>query len=74
MHDQFCDAGPFILRRLKSAGGNKTIAGLQALNCARRMVLTGTPVQNNLEVGSGSKLGCGGASSTQGVSRFPLAC
>ncbi|KIZ01995.1 DNA repair and recombination protein RAD54B [Monoraphidium neglectum] len=34
---------------LKSAGGNKTIAGLQALNCARRMVLTGTPVQNNLE-------------------------
>ncbi len=35
--------------RLKSAGGSKTIEGLQALGCPRRAVLTGTPVQNNLE-------------------------
>lgn len=44
-----CDEG----HRLKSAGGNKTIEGLLALGCERRVVLTGTPVQNNLEVGLG---------------------
>lgn len=43
-----CDEG----HRLKSKGGNKTIDALLALNCPRRVVLTGTPVQNNLgEVG-----------------------
>ena len=35
--------------RLKSAGGNKTIEGLLALGCERRVVLTGTPVQNDLQ-------------------------
>jgi hypothetical protein len=42
---QVCDEG----HRLKAKGGNKTIDSLLALNCPRRVVLTGTPVQNNLE-------------------------
>jgi hypothetical protein len=42
--------------RLKAAAGNKTIEGLQALGCARRVVLTGTPVQNNLEVPGGGEV------------------
>lgn len=43
------------LRRLKSAGGNKTIEGLLATGCERRVVLTGTPVQNDLMVRRGDK-------------------
>ena len=35
--------------RLKSASGNKTINSLLALQCPRRILLTGTPVQNNLQ-------------------------
>lgn len=38
-------------RRLKSAQGNKTISALLSLNCPRRILLTGTPIQNNLQVG-----------------------
>lgn len=34
--------------RLKSAQGNKTISSLTALNCPRRVLLTGTPIQNDL--------------------------
>jgi len=34
--------------RLKSAAGNKTISALLALKCQRRILLTGTPIQNNL--------------------------
>jgi hypothetical protein len=59
-----CDEG----HRLKAKGGNKTIDALLALNCHRRVVLTGTPVQNNLDefyggwVGGprGGLLGAGG--------------
>lgn len=40
-----CDEG----HRLKASGGNKTIAALSALRCSRRVILTGTPVQNDLE-------------------------
>lgn len=40
-----CDEG----HRLKSAGGNKTIDALRKLPCKRRVILTGTPVQNDLE-------------------------
>ena len=32
--------------RLKSAQGNKTISALTSLNCQRRVILTGTPIQN----------------------------
>lgn len=35
--------------RLKAAQGSKTITSLLALNCQRRIMLTGTPVQNNLD-------------------------
>ena len=35
--------------RLKSLGGNKTVEALLALGCSRRVLLTGTPVQNNLD-------------------------
>ena len=35
--------------RLKSSSGNKTIDSLLALKCTRRILLTGTPLQNNLE-------------------------
>lgn len=43
--------GSFVLQghRLKSAGGNSTMAALLQLNCPRRLILTGTPVQNNLK-------------------------
>ncbi|XP_024526981.1 DNA repair and recombination protein RAD54-like [Selaginella moellendorffii] len=34
--------------RLKSCKGNKTIASLASLNCNKRILLTGTPAQNNL--------------------------
>ena len=34
--------------RLKSAQGNKTISALLALNCPRRVILSGTPFQNDL--------------------------
>lgn len=40
-----CDEG----HRLKSAGGNSTMAALIGLQCLRRVILTGTPVQNNLK-------------------------
>ncbi|GLC51026.1 hypothetical protein PLESTB_000458000 [Pleodorina starrii] len=40
-----CDEG----HRLKSVGGNKTIDALLSLDCPRRIVLTGTPVQNDLK-------------------------
>eukprot|EP00172_Hildenbrandia_rubra_P003438 Plantae.Rhodophyta-Hildenbrandia_rubra.ctg5537.p2 GENE.Plantae.Rhodophyta-Hildenbrandia_rubra.ctg5537~~Plantae.Rhodophyta-Hildenbrandia_rubra.ctg5537.p2 ORF type:complete len:417 (-),score=54.36 Plantae.Rhodophyta-Hildenbrandia_rubra.ctg5537:1433-2683(-) len=41
-----CDEG----HRLKStAQGNKTIAALSKMPCRRRVILTGTPVQNDLE-------------------------
>jgi DNA repair and recombination protein RAD54B len=39
-----CDEG----HRLKNSGGNKTIAALSALQTARRLILTGTPIQNDL--------------------------
>lgn len=39
----------FHFGRLKSAIGNKTISSLQNLQCPRRILLTGTPIQNNLE-------------------------
>ena len=42
---QVCDEG----HRLKSAGGNKTIQALVALRATRRILLTGTPLQNNLD-------------------------
>ena len=35
--------------RLKAAQGSKTITSLLALKCQRRILLTGTPVQNNLD-------------------------
>ena len=31
------------------AGGNKTISSLAALGCGRRVLLTGTPIQNQLD-------------------------
>eukprot|EP00899_Mesostigma_viride_P004693 jgi/Mesvir1/14224/Mv09671-RA.2 len=40
-----CDEG----HRLKNSAGNKTIDALVALDCAKRVILTGTPIQNNLE-------------------------
>lgn len=40
-----CDEG----HRLKSSQGNKTIDALRKLPCRRRVILTGTPVQNDLE-------------------------
>jgi hypothetical protein len=40
-----CDEG----HRLKSSGGNNTMTALRQLNCVRRIILTGTPVQNNLK-------------------------
>lgn len=40
-----CDEG----HRLKSAQGNKTIEALRKIPCRRRIILTGTPVQNDLE-------------------------
>ncbi|CAG9466548.1 unnamed protein product [Pedinophyceae sp. YPF-701] len=39
-----CDEG----HRLKAAGGNQTIAALLSLGCKQRVVLTGTPLQNDL--------------------------
>lgn len=51
-------AAPFLLRhtypilkscRLKSLGGNKTVEALLGLGCSRRILLSGTPVQNNLD-------------------------
>jgi len=41
-----CDEG----HRLKAAAGNKTIDALNRLPTRRRVILSGTPVQNNLEV------------------------
>ena len=43
-HLQVCDEG----HRLKAAAGNKTIAALTSLGCHRRIILSGTPLQNNL--------------------------
>ena len=35
--------------RLKNSIGNRTIEALSALKSSRRIILTGTPIQNNLE-------------------------
>lgn len=40
-----CDEG----HRLKASGGSKTIDALASLGCSRRLLLTGTPIQNNLQ-------------------------
>ena len=40
-----CDEG----HRLKASGGSKTIDALLSLQCGKRILLTGTPVQNNLD-------------------------
>jgi len=40
-----CDEG----HRLKASGGSKTIDALASLGCRRRLLLTGTPIQNNLQ-------------------------
>lgn len=40
-----CDEG----HRLKALNGSNTMTALLSLNCPRRIILTGTPVQNNLE-------------------------
>ena len=34
--------------RLKNTSGSLTLSALQSLNCKARLVITGTPVQNNL--------------------------
>lgn len=47
-HQVVCDEA----HRLKSVSGNKTIDSLLGLECSRRVLLTGTPVQNNLQVGT----------------------
>lgn len=47
-----CDCGLIICdegHRLKSVAGNKTVDALRRLPCRRRVILTGTPVQNDLE-------------------------
>lgn len=41
-----CDEG----HRLKNSSGNKTIKALNSFRTSRRLILTGTPVQNNLMV------------------------
>jgi len=40
-----CDEG----HRLKNSDGNQTIAALAACPCRRRVILTGTPIQNRLD-------------------------
>lgn len=45
---QFLGAHPILLR-LKSLGGNKTVDALLTLGARKRILLTGTPVQNNLQ-------------------------
>jgi len=45
-----CDEG----HRLKNSVGNKTIAALNAAPTKRRILLSGTPVQNELKVGVGA--------------------
>ena len=40
-----CDEG----HRLKNVVGNATVTALQAIPTRRRLILTGTPIQNNLE-------------------------
>lgn len=40
-----CDEG----HRLKAAAGSKTMDSLLTLSCKRRILLTGTPLQNNLD-------------------------
>ena len=34
--------------RLKNTSGSLTLTALQSLNCNARLLITGTPVQNNL--------------------------
>lgn len=41
-----CDEG----HRVKNSSGNLTISALTSINTARRVLLTGTPVQNDLTV------------------------
>ena len=52
--------------RLKSLGGNKTVEALLALGCSRRVLLTGTPVQNNLDEFYGEAEGKGAAGRGRG--------
>lgn len=40
-----CDEG----HRLKNAQGNRTIAALEELGATRRLLITGTPIQNQLD-------------------------
>ena len=51
--------------RLKSLGGNKTVEALLALGCSRRVLLTGTPVKNNLDEFYGEAEGKGAAGSSR---------
>ena len=44
-----CTNETLLFYRLKAAQGSKTMTSLLALNCQRRILLTGTPVQNNLD-------------------------
>ena len=46
-----CDEG----HRLKASGGSKTIDALLSLQCSKHILLTGTPVQNNLDEFYGAK-------------------
>jgi DNA repair and recombination protein RAD54 and RAD54-like protein len=56
-----CDEG----HRLKSSGGNKTIAALESLRARRRVLLTGTPLQNDLsELYALASFACPGALGT----------
>lgn len=42
------ELAPRHCHRLKAAGGNKTMDALLALQCPRRVIVSGTPIQNNL--------------------------
>ena len=47
-----CDVGLLVCdegHRLKNSDGNQTIAALAACPCRRRVILTGTPIQNRLD-------------------------
>eukprot|EP00976_Prorocentrum_cordatum_P044152 893445-Prorocentrum_minimum.AAC.1 len=53
-YKELAEARPGLLvcdeaHRLKKAGGNKTISALAALGASKRVLLTGTPIQNQLD-------------------------